>query len=81
MVSGGPVAVLSDQGLIAGCPFTVPGKPQPCVSVRWISGSTRVTASGQPVLVNPPVAVCMSADQIPAGPPVIVASQTRVVAT
>lgn len=81
-VSGMPVAALTDQGPVAGCPFTLPnGKPQPCVTTRWIVAATRVTVMGQPVLINPLTALCFSADQIPAGPPVIAASQTRVVAT
>ena len=81
-VSGMPAAVLTDQGLIAGCAFTLPGgKPQPCVTTRWIAASTRVLASGQPLLINPLVALCLSAEQIPGGPPIISASQTRVIAT
>ena len=32
MVSGMNAAVLTDQGLIAGCAFTLPGKPQPCAN-------------------------------------------------
>lgn len=81
-VSGMPVAVLTDQGVVAGCPFTIPGpKPQPCVTTRWIAGATRVVAGGQPVLINPPVAICQSPEQIPNGPPVISGSQTRVIAT
>jgi len=81
-VSGLPVAVLSDQGLIAGCVFTLPGgKPQPCVTTRWIAAATRVLANGQPVLINPVAALCLSAEQIPGGPPIIAASQTRVIAT
>lgn len=81
-VSGMPVAVLTDQGPIAGCVFTLPGgKPQPCVTTRWTAAATRVTAGGQPVLINPVVALCLSAEQIPGGPPIIAASQTRVIAT
>ncbi|MFF1867640.1 hypothetical protein [Streptomyces sp. CB03911] len=81
-VSGAPAAVLTDQGLVAGCPFTVPPvKPQPCVSTKWLAGAARVTSSGQPLLVNPVGALCLSADQIPAGPPIVCATQTRVVAT
>lgn len=77
-----PVAVLTDQGVIAGCAFTVPpSKPQPCVSTKWIVGATRVTSNGTPVLINPCVALCLSAEQIPGGPPVITGSQTRVIAT
>jgi hypothetical protein len=81
-VSGMPAAVLTDQGLVAGCVFTVPpSKPQPCVTTKWIAGATRVTASGVPLLINPCVAICQSAEQIPGGPPVITSSQTRVIAT
>jgi hypothetical protein len=81
-VSGMPAAVLTDQGVIAGCAFTVPpAKPQPCVTTKWIAGATRVMASGVPLLINPCVALCLSAEQIPGGPPVITGSQTRVIAT
>lgn len=81
-LSGQPAAVLTDQGVIAGCVFTVPpGKPQPCVSTRWMVGATRVLAGGQPLLINPAVALCLSAEQIPGGPPVIIFSQSRVIAT
>jgi hypothetical protein len=81
MVSGMPAAVLTDQGLVAGCAFTVPtGKPQPCVTTRWIAAATRVLANGQPLLINPCVALCLSAEQIPGGPPIITGSQTRVIA-
>jgi uncharacterized Zn-binding protein involved in type VI secretion len=82
LVSGMPAAVLTDQGLIAGCVFTVPGpKPQPCVTTKWIAGATRVTSNGMPLRITPPVAMCQSAEQIPAGPPIITATQTRVIAT
>lgn len=82
VVSGMPVAVLTDQGVVAGCAFTVPGpKPQPCVTTKWMVGASRVLAGGQPVLINPCVALCFSAEQIPGGPPIIASSQTRVVAT
>jgi hypothetical protein len=82
VVSGTPAAVLTDQGNVAGCPFTVPpSKPQPCLTTRWLVGATRVTASGAPLLIGPPGAIVLSADQIPAGPPTVAGSQTRVVAT
>lgn len=79
-VSGMPVAVLTDQGVVAGCAFMVGQKPQPCVTTKWILASTRVLAGGSPVLINPLTALCFSADQIPAGPPIIAGSQTRVIA-
>lgn len=80
-VGGLPVATTADQGLVTGCVFTVGVKPQPCVTTRWIVGATRVTAGGVPLLINPMVALCQSAEQIPGGPPLITGSQTRVIAT
>lgn len=81
LVSGMPAAVVTDQGMVAGCVFTLPnGKPQPCVTTRWIVAATRVLANGQPLLINPCTALCLSAEQIPGGPPIISGSQTRVVA-
>ncbi len=81
LVSGLNAAVLTDQGLVAGCAFAPSSVPQPCVTTRWIVGATRVVASGQPLLINPCVALCISAQQIPGGPPIIASSQTRVIAT
>jgi hypothetical protein len=81
LVGGAPAAVLTDQGLVAGCPFMVAQKPQPCATTRWTAGATRVTSMGQPVLVGPPVAIVQSADQIPAGPPTLSSCQSRVIAT
>jgi hypothetical protein len=82
LLGGMPAAVLTDQGLVAGCVFTLPnGKPQPCVTTKWIAGATRMMANGVPLLINPCVALCLSAEQIPGGPPTISSSQTRVVAT
>jgi hypothetical protein len=79
-VGGQPAAVLTDQGLIAGCVFMVGPKAQPCVTTKWITGALRVTSLGQPLLTAPPVALTMSTDQIPAGPPIIIQVQPRVVA-
>jgi hypothetical protein len=81
IVDGKPAAVLTDAGQIAGCPFMVGNKPQPCVSVKWLAGATRVTSGGKPLLINPAQALCLSADQIPAGPPTVSSTQTKVVAT
>ena len=80
-MGGMPAAVITDQGLVTGCAFMVGQKPQPCVTTKWMVGATRVTANGVALLINPCVALCYSADQIPAGPPIIASSQTRVVAT
>ncbi|MCU0627112.1 MAG: hypothetical protein MUF21_11610 [Gemmatimonadaceae bacterium] len=81
-IAGSPVATLADLGTIAGCPFQIPvgagTKPQPCVTVRWLAPATRVRAGGQPVLLQSSTALCLSVEQIPAGPPNVVQSQPRV---
>jgi hypothetical protein len=84
VVSGQPIATMSSVMSVAGCVFTVPGpKPQPCVLVKWAMPSTRFVVSGQPVaLIAAPgagPAIAQSADQIPAGPPIVSAVQARVI--
>ena len=88
LVMGQPVAVLSAQITVAGCPFQIPigtgTKPQPCVLVKWTMVSARVKVMGQPVLLQaapgPGAGICQSAEQIPQGPPVVTVLQTRVTA-
>jgi hypothetical protein len=83
IVSGTPVATIADKTTVAGCPFQIPvgagTKPQPCVLVQWLVPATRVLVNGQPALLNLSQAQCLSAEQIPQGPPVVAATQTRVV--
>jgi hypothetical protein len=84
VVSGQPIATMSSVISVAGCPFTVPGpKPQPCVLVKWAMPSTRFVVAGQPAALvpgpGPGPGVCQSAEQIPAGPPIVGTTQIRVV--
>ncbi|HJP66971.1 MAG TPA: hypothetical protein VKA30_11795 [Actinomycetota bacterium] len=82
LVSGMPVATLTDTSLVAGCPFVTPaGVPHPCVRVQWLTPAVRVLVNGQPPLTQASTGLCLAADQAPQGPPVIVATQPRVVAT
>jgi hypothetical protein len=82
LVSGAAVATLADQFTISGCLFTVPGpKAQPCMSVQWTSAATRVQINGSPALLQTSQGSCLSADQIPAGPPVVSVNQSRVTGT
>lgn len=82
LVSSQPVATLSDTYLVAGCAFTVPGpKPQPCVKAQWLVPATRVFVNGQPAILQTSTGICQSAEQIPQGPPTVVATQTRVIGT
>lgn len=82
VVNGTPVATLGDQFMVAGCAFSVPGpKPQPCIKVQWLVAATRVLVNGQPAILQTSVGLCQSAEQIPQGPPTVISTQTRVVAT
>lgn len=76
-VSAQPAASVSGQWVIVGCTFTVGTKPQPCVTIRWITPAARVTTLCQPVVTQASSGICLSADQIPQGPPVIGAVQQR----
>lgn len=79
LVNGLPVATLADAYVIAGCAFTVPGpKPQPCVKVQWLAPATRILVNGQPPILHTSAGLCLSAEQIPQGPPTVLATQTRV---
>jgi uncharacterized Zn-binding protein involved in type VI secretion len=85
LVNGMPVALFTDQIIATGCPFTVPpGKPQPCVLAKWLMPSARVMINGSPAMVlpnpGPAPGMFQSADQIPAGPPIVTVVQTRVIA-
>ncbi|MCP4689206.1 MAG: hypothetical protein GY859_14220 [Desulfobacterales bacterium] len=59
---------------VAGCPFNVSGAPVPCVTAQWVTAATRVTAGGQPVLLQDSQSICT-----PNGTPLnIIVTQVRV---
>jgi len=37
---------------VAGCPFSTPVGPLPCVTAQWITGAIRVKSGGLPVLLQ-----------------------------
>jgi hypothetical protein len=79
LVGRQPVATQSDTFNVAGCAFTVPpGKPQPCVMVKWLVAATRIMVGGKPAVLQNSVGLCQSAEQIPQGPPNVVMTQIRV---
>jgi hypothetical protein len=82
LVSGQPVATFADTTLVAGCAFTLPGgKPQPCIKVQWLVPAVRVRVGGQQALLQTSSGLCQSAEQIPQGPPNVIAGQVRVKGT
>ena len=58
LVDGQPVVTQAAPYTVAGCPFSTPGGPMPCVTAQWVTGATRVLAGGQPVLLQDSQAVC-----------------------
>lgn len=66
---------LTDQYLIAGCPFLT-YTASPCARVIWISGSVNLLVRGQPVLTSSSVGLCESASGIMYGPAIITNTQT-----
>ncbi len=82
LANGVPVATMADIFVVAGCAFTVPpGKPQPCVKVLWTVPAARVLINGQPAILQTSTGLCQSAEQIPQGPPLVSATQTKVLGT
>ncbi len=76
-VSGQPTVLMTPPYVIAGCAFAPPGGNGPCVTGQWLTGATRVFASGQPVVLQSSTSVCT-----PTGTPmVVVATQTRAMGT
>jgi hypothetical protein len=80
-LGGQPAATLGDTYMVSGCSFMVAQKPQPCMSVRWLVPAVRVKAGGQPLILMTSQGLAQSAEGIPAGPPTITSTQTRVSAT
>jgi hypothetical protein len=76
-VSGQPSVTMPAPWLVAGCALPPPpGANGPCITAQFVTAATRVTSSGQPLLLFDSQAICA-----PTGTPLlIVASQTRVTA-
>lgn len=79
-VGGVPAVTIIDPCLIAGCPFFVGERPDPCVSVRWVGYATRVLIEGQPAVLQAGAGIALNISQVPAGPVMLAGGQTRVVA-
>jgi hypothetical protein len=74
-LGGQPSVLLTAPYVVGGCPF-VPPAAGPCVTAQWITGTTRVTSGGQPLVVQSGQAVCA-----PTGAPLLpIVQQTRVTA-
>jgi len=76
-VGGMPTITLADSFVVAGCSFVPPGGNGPCVTAQWMTAATRITSSGQPLVLLDSQAICA-----PTGTPLLILStQTRVTGT
>ena len=80
LASGTPVSTVADQFMVAGCVFTIP-PPQPCLTVQWLVGATRVLINGTPPVLQTGTGLAIAATGAPNGPPIVASTQLRVVAT
>ncbi|MDR4480909.1 MAG: hypothetical protein R3B37_14335 [Nitrospira sp.] len=75
LVSGQPTVALTSVYAVAGC--TLPPPPAangPCVTAQYVTAATRVSSSGQPLLLIDSQAIC-----VPSGTPLLATvTQTRV---
>lgn len=77
-VSGQPTVALTSPYLVAGCALPPPPAANgPCVTAQFVTGSTRVTSNGQPLLLLDSQAICA-----PTGTPLLITvTQVRATAT
>ncbi|MFI6875333.1 hypothetical protein ACIBL6_18030 [Streptomyces sp. NPDC050400] len=86
LATGAPVVTTADVNVVApSCALSSSPTPTPCVKVDFgLAASTRVFVQGRPLVVQPTgpgTGLCLSAAQVPQGPPVVSTVQQRVVAT
>lgn len=79
-VQGMPILLVTDVHSVSGCPFQVPAgpgaKPQPCLTIRWTTGTVLARHRGAtPFLHQSSTGICYSAEQIPQGAPLITQTQ------
>jgi hypothetical protein len=75
---GSPVVRSSDTFVIAGCAFSTPAGPHPCVQVQWITQNLRSQVLSDFTLSQASVGLCLAADQAPQGTVIISSTQERV---
>ncbi|HUO39649.1 MAG TPA: hypothetical protein VMU34_18210 [Mycobacterium sp.] len=81
LASGMPVALVTDQFMVAGCAFNVAGAPQPCLTVLWSAPTAQTLINGQPAVTALSVGLCIAATGAPNGPAIVVSTQPLAVAS
>jgi hypothetical protein len=77
LIADAPVLRMSDTCTIAGCPFLIVLVPSPCVTVQWVQAATRVQTTGDFVLNEASVGLCLAATQAPQGTVLIMQTQPK----
>jgi hypothetical protein len=54
---GRPISVMGDPWIVTGCPGVTPSVT-PCLRAQWVSGTTRVTSRGRPLVFESSQARC-----------------------
>ncbi len=75
---GTPLLLESDVHPVAGCPFTVGTKYQPCVRIEWSAGASKVTVNGIKALTQASIGKCFSAESVLQGVAIIANTQLKV---
>jgi hypothetical protein len=79
LVDGAPVLLMTDQHAIRGCVFTLSGVPSPCLTIRWLTGTTQSKVGEIPMLLQSSVGLCLSGMQTPQGVAIVVQTQTQAI--
>jgi hypothetical protein len=81
LAGGMPVALMTDQFMVAGCAFVVGTVPQPCIKVQWTTPTVETLINGQPAITALSVGLCIAANGAPNGPAIIASTQTMAAAS
>jgi len=73
--AGAPALLQTDVHSIAGCAFTIPAGPLPCLTIQWVTGAVQTKLHGVPMLLQTSVGLCLNAAQAPQGPAIVVQVQ------
>jgi hypothetical protein len=65
----------SDSFTIAGCAFSLPIGPHPCMTVQWLTHCLQLKHDGDFVLDESSVGLCLAGDQAPQGAVMVAATQ------
>jgi hypothetical protein len=75
---GSPLVRSSDTFVIAGCAFSTPAGPHPCVQVQWMATDLRSQVLSDSTLSEASVGMCLAADQAPQGTVIVSNTQEQV---